>query len=322
MDAINPQSFCASVKEEIASLSFSKEEARSLLSGFTKCNGSFRISGGKETLDLSTESSKIAAMLYKIILGLYSIQCHFGYTRGMGSRKAMRYHVYVPSCQVVLDDIQVAFAKSVLERHSRCLVGFNLYGFRSLSFISWVNLGYVSDARNKNYHLEFSLSDKTYALWLSHLINKALDGNFDSKIVERRKKSVVYFKKGEKISEFLVYLRAQQSCLEFESIRVDRDFANIGNRLRNLDGANTRKKEEAAKTQLAEIEYLLSSSAFSQIQNPKIPILCELRRQNPEASMEMLAELLSEEIGMSVSKSNINHLFRTIHELYKKEIGK
>ena len=99
--------------------------------------------------------------------------------------------------------------------------------------------GYVSDARNKNYHLEFSLSDKTYALWLSHLINKALDGNFDSKIVERRKKSVVYFKKGEKISEFLVYLRAQQSCLEFESIRVDRDFANIGNRLRNLDGANT-----------------------------------------------------------------------------------
>ena len=318
MDAINPQSFCASVKEEIASLSFSKEEARSLLSGFTKCNGSFRISGGKETLDLSTESSKIAAMLYKIILGLYSIQCHFGYTRGMGSRKAMRYHVYVPSCQVVLDDIQVDFLKSKipssLVKNEKLMVAY-LQG-------AFLASGYVSDARNKNYHLEFSLSDKTYALWLSHLINKALDGNFDSKIVERRKKSVVYFKKGEKISEFLVYLRAQQSCLEFESIRVDRDFANIGNRVRNLDGANTRKKEEAAKTQLAEIEYLLSSSAFSQIQNPKIPILCELRRQNPEASMEMLAELLSEEIGMSVSKSNINHLFRTIHELYKKEIGK
>ena len=318
MDAINPQSFCASVKEAIASLSFSKEEARSLLSGFTKCNGSFRISGGKETLDLSTESSKIAAMLYKIILGLYSIQCHFGYTRGMGSRKAMRYHVYVPSCQVVLDDIQVDFLKSKipssLVKNEKLMVAY-LQG-------AFLASGYVSDARNKNYHLEFSLSDKTYALWLSHLINKALDGNFDSKIVERRKKSVVYFKKGEKISEFLVYLRAQQSCLEFESIRVDRDFANIGNRLRNLDGANTRKKEEAAKTQLAEIEYLLSSSAFSQIQNPKIPILCELRRQNPEASMEMLAELLSEEIGMSVSKSNINHLFRTIHELYKKEIGK
>ncbi len=318
MDSINPQSFCSSVKEEIASLSFSKEEARSLLSGFTKCNGSFRISGGKETLDLSTESSKIAAMLYKIILGLYSIQCHFGYTRGMGSRKAMRYHVYVPSCQVVLDDIQVDFLKSKipssLVKNEKLMVAY-LQG-------AFLASGYVSDARNKNYHLEFSLSDKTYALWLSHLINKALDGNFDSKIVERRKKSVVYFKKGEKISEFLVYLRAQQSCLEFESIRVDRDFANIGNRLRNLDGANTRKKEEAAKTQLAEIEYLLSSSAFSQIQNPKIPILCELRRQNPEASMEMLAELLSEEIGMSVSKSNINHLFRTIHELYKKEIGK
>ena len=266
MDSINPQSFCSSVKEEIASLSFSKEEARSLLSGFTKCNGSFRISGGKETLDLSTESSKIAAMLYKIILGLYSIQCHFGYTRGMGSRKAMRYHVYVPSCQVVLDDIQVDFLKSKipssLVKNEKLMVAY-LQG-------AFLASGYVSDARNKNYHLEFSLSDKTYALWLSHLINKALDGNFDSKIVERRKKSVVYFKKGEKISEFLVYLRAQQSCLEFESIRVDRDFANIGNRLRNLDGANTRKKEEAAKTQLAEIEYLLSSSAFSQIQNPKI----------------------------------------------------
>ena len=40
-----------------------------------------------------------------------------------------------------------------------------------------------------------------------------------------------------------------------------------------------------------------------------------LRRENEDLSMAELADLLSEEIGVKVSKSNVNHLFRSIHEL-------
>ena len=38
--------------------------------------------------------------------------------------------------------------------------------------------------------------------------------------------------------------------------------------------------------------------------------------------MSDLADKLSEELGIKVSKSNVNHLFRDIHDLYVKLKGK
>ena len=311
-------SFSFSVKEELASLDYSKEEGRALLSGFIKSNGSFRLSNGKETLDLSTESSKVAMLLYKLVAMIYGIQGHFAYTRGVGSRKAIRYHCLIPSCDVVLKDVEVDFFNSKVPS----FVSENKDSSAAYLQGVFLAVGYVSDPRNKNYHLEFPFSDKSYATWISHLINKAVDGNFESKIVERRKQSVVYIKRSEKISEFLAYLQASNSCLDFENARVDRDFANIGNRLRNLDGANQRKKEAASETQLREILFLKERGVLQSVRNIKTILLCDLRIANPDASMESLAEMLSEEMGMSISKSNINHLFRSIHELYLLEKDK
>ena len=307
-------SFSATVKEEIASLSFTPTEQKALLSSFVKSNGMFRLSGGKEMLDLSSESSKVASLLYRIIGSLYGIQCHFAYTRGMGSRKAMRYHCLAPSADTILQDIEVDFFNSKIplgvvntpEEVKAYLCG------------AFLSAGYVSDPKNKNYHLEFSLSDSSYATWLSHLIRKIEAGRFESKTIKRRNQSVVYFKRSDKISEFLAYLGAIDSCYEFESIRVDRDFANIGNRLINLQKANTTKKTSASTKQIDEILFLKENDLIETMSNPKISYLCEMRLGNPDASMEKLAEILSEEMGMSISKSNVNHLFRAIHELYLK----
>jgi DNA-binding protein WhiA len=60
---------------------------------------------------------------------------------------------------------------------------------------------------------------------------------------------------------------------------------------------------------------------MSAIANLKLRALMELRLAHPDASLEELAELLSEELASSVSKSNVNHLFRSLHNLYLEEGG-
>ena len=49
--------------------------------------------------------------------------------------------------------------------------------------------------------------------------------------------------------------------------------------------------------------------------NEKLRLLCELRKENEDDYMLELAELLGERMNCQISKSNINHLFRNLHEL-------
>jgi DNA-binding protein WhiA len=72
--------------------------------------------------------------------------------------------------------------------------------------------------------------------------NKAANHQFNSKIVARRKEWVVYLKRSDEISDFLILIGAKEACLQFENVRVDRDFANVDNRLRNIDTANYGKR--------------------------------------------------------------------------------
>ena len=53
----------------------------------------------------------------------------------------------------------------------------------------------------------------------------------------------------------------------------------------------------------------------------KVRVLADIRKNNPEASLEELASILSETISSQVSKSNINHILRKIHEEYINDSG-
>ena len=44
--------------------------------------------------------------------------------------------------------------------------------------------------------------------------------------------------------------------------------------------------------------------------------LCQLRLENESASLSDLADLLSQKLNKNITKSNINHMFRALHELY------
>ena len=311
-------SFAMMAKEEIAAHDFPEELQRSFLSGFAKTGGSLRLGEGGEELDLSSESARIAKTLYLLAGKRYKGLPHFAYSRSFGRGKKTRFHVLIPHGNEVLDDLKVDFLTGKIDPsvvaddlEARC--------YLSGAFLA---SGSVNDPSSSNYHLEIAVTSASYAKWLSHLINKVLDHHFNAKVSNRRNQWIVYIKRSDQISEFLVLIGATEACLKFESVRIDREEVNIENRLENLDAANMSKTLQTGRKQVKQIEYLLAHHGFDAFPSDKSRALMKLRLAHPEASLGELAELLSEELSATVSKSNVNHLFRALEELYLKDGGK
>lgn len=310
-------SFAMMAKEEIASHDFPEELQRSLLSGFAKTGGSLRLGEAGEELDLSSESARIAKTLYLLAGKRYGGLPHFAYSRSFGRGKKTRFHVLIPNGNEVLEDLKVDFLTGKInpevvadDLEARC--------YLSGAFLA---SGSVNDPSSSNYHLEIAVSSQSYAKWLSHLINKILDHHFNAKVSSRRNQWIVYMKRSDQISEFLVLIGATEACLKFESVRIDREEVNIENRLDNLDAANMSKTLATGQRQVKQIEYLLAKRGFDVFPSDKSRALMKIRLAHPEASLGELAELLSEELSATVSKSNVNHLFRSLEELYLQEGG-
>lgn len=305
-------SFAMACKEESSGAERTLEEQKALLSAFLKGSGSLRI-GANPEIELSTESSAIAKMLYLSFVKIYGAKCRFAYTRGMGFRKKTKYHVLVQDPDPILQDLQVDFFSSTIpplvkneETREAYLTGAFLSG------------GSVNDPSSSNYHLEIAVEDMVYAKKLCHLINRIQSRRFNAKIAARRKEYIVYLKRAEEIVDFIVLMKASECCLRFEDIRIGREYANIGNRLVNLDAANMMKTSAAAERQIKEIRFF-EDKGFPAHVSPKLRHLAKLRLNHPDASLEELAELLSEELATTISKSNVNHLFRSLHALYEEE---
>ena len=306
------ETFSSFVKRELVALPFSSAQKKALLSGFIRNSGVLRSGKEGDYLDLSTEYSSVAELLYGVLTELLHASCRYSCVSSSGMSKSMRFHVITSNPERIYEELEIrAYPNKVpaFVFEDEDLIPAYVAG-------AFLGCGYVNDPRTTNYHLEFSFAEESYANRFAKMLNKINGGNFLFKSIKRRKQTIVYLKRSEKISEFLSYMGASESCLSFENIRIDRDFANIGNRLSNLDKANDSKKSKASAKQVAEIEALQSCGALEEVENPKIGILCALRLENPEASMDELSEMMSEEMGMSVSKSNVNHLFRAIHALY------
>ena len=79
-----------------------------------------------------------------------------------------------------------------------------------------------------------------------------------------------------------------------------------------------KKASVIGKKQAKEIKYIDDVLGIHNLHNPKKELLCYLRMENKEITLTELAEMISEEMGIVVTKSNVNHLFRSLHDLYLK----
>ena len=303
-------SFARLVKEESAKAERSVSEKKALLSSFVRINGYLRIRGKQEGLELSSENSAIAKCVYQYLHELYGVDVRFAYTRSAGFLKRMVYHVIVDDeAGKILEDLEVDFfnpekPKNVIsssEEVAAYLTGAFLAG------------GSVNNPASRSYHLEICVKDEGFAKFLLKIWSKYQPHPFSCKLSKRRNQFVLYLKRGDEISDFLVLMGAKDQCLIFEDVRISRDFSSIGNRLSNLDTANYGRVVSASKRQVEEINFIFEKEGKENISNPKLLACMELRVKNPDASLDELSKLLSSELNTEISKSNVNHLLRYVH---------
>ena len=315
----NKVTFASQIKEELISeVDLYTERLQALLSAYIRINAVLSFENKKTTVILKTEKAKIARFLYSSLKKINEdVDVRLDFVR-KNNRKKTFYHVIISDADDLLDYLSVSFFEGKIPKD----VVYNdetISGYLAGAFLA---TGSINSPKTSNYHLEITTVSENYARWLAKLFPKYRKIEMTPKITKRRDRYVIYFKKSDQISNFLIMIGATNCCMEFEDMRAYRDFTNNTNRLANLDYANMERTMDVAKRQIKEIKYIDDVLGIHNFHNQKKELLCYFRLDNESLSMQDLADKLSEELGIKVSKSNVNHLFRDIHDLYVKLKGK
>ncbi len=177
---------------------------------------------------------------------------------------------------------------------------------KSLVRGTFMSSGSVTNPKNV-YHLEIVFQEEKNAKLIKDILEKS---NIESKILKRNKNYILYIKDGEKISEFLAFIGANKSVLDFEDERVLKDMRNSVNRLVNCETANLNKTISTSVRQIEDIKLIKAKKKFDKLTD-KEKELANLRLENPDASLSELGNLLKNPI----SKSGVNHRLEEIKKL-------
>ena len=307
-------SFTSQVKEELVSNTYpSNDRLRALLSAYIRINGSLVFRHKKTLLQLNMENAKVGKFIYQNINDIYNTKAELIVKERKNLNKTKSYMIEIDDdSETIMDDLEISFlegkiSKNIVKNDD------TISGYLAGAFLA---AGSVNSPVTSNYHLEIALNSENYAKWLAKLFAKYKNSNIEPKITSRRDQYVLYFKKSDQISNFLIMIGAVSSCLEFEDVRADRDLNNSYNRLTNMDTANMKRTIETGKRQAEEIRLIDQYLGIDNLGNIKERELCHLRLENEAASLQELADMMSERFKKTITKSNINHLFRSIHEFY------
>ena len=312
----NRNSFTSQVKEELVSNNYpSNDRLRALLSAYIRINGSLVFRHKKTLLQLNTENAKIGKFIYQYINDIYKANAELIVKERKSFTQSKSYMIEIAEAsETIMDDLEISFLEGKI---SKDIVKNDdtISGYLAGAFLA---AGSVNSPVTSNYHLEIAVNNENYAKWLAKLFAKYKNSNIEPKITHRREEYVIYFKKSDQISNFLIMIGAVSSCLEFEDVRANRDLMNNANRLTNMDTANMKRTIETGLRQVEEIKMIDQLLGIDNLGNLKERELCHLRLANESASLQELADMMSERFKKTITKSNINHLFRSIHAFYER----
>ena len=296
-------SFTSTVKDEITRLEGNKPESIAELSCIVRNNAYI-----DNEIIITVENNAVARRIFKLIKNIYDVTPNITVRRRYNFHQNLSYILKIKTKKdIILEDLSIIgnnkylnIPKEYLINDEECLRAY----LRGL----FIATGSINDPKTSRYHLEFIVDNKEYAEYISHLLNKF---NLNSKIIKREKNYMVYIKEAEKISDFLRVINAYQAVLYFEDIRIYRDHKNMTNRLNNCEQANIDKIFLTASKQLKDIETLKEYDMIDTLDD-KLKEVITYRENYPESSLQELSEIMSKELGYTITKSGLNHRFRKI----------
>lgn len=298
MNNLQPQTFTAKIKEEIVLSQLNELENRNLFLGYLYSNGSKE----KDIISISLENLAIAQKLFKTLKYCYHLEVKMT-IRTQKKFRVMRVFIFELKDP---DDIFASELKSLelADEESK------------KAFLKGVFLasGSISDPSKRGYHLEMTFDTEKQAQKVLSISNGL---GYTFKLLKREKNYMLYLKSSEEISDFIKLLGSVDALFYYEDIRIYRDHKNMVNRLNNCEQANLEKTLRVSDHQIAVIEYILENDYMSLL-DEKTRQVAEYRLKYPEESYQSFADILSSELGKSVTKSYVNHHFRKINDIYEK----
>lgn len=173
--------------------------------------------------------------------------------------------------------------------------------------------GSINSPSTSSYHAEIQSYSESHARVIEAIAN---DFQLNAKVSENKRGFITYLKEAEKIADFLRVIGANNALFSFEDTRIKRDFKNSINRVINCDIANEKKAMDAANEQLKHIAYVEKFAEKKLSKAMKEAIF--LRKKYPESSLLELSYASIEHFDKQISKSALNHRFRSIRDLANK----
>lgn len=292
--------FTTRIKEEITLLPLNTLEIRNELTAILKFDGKY----SEDKITLVFENAAIARRVFKSIKELFNENAKIIVRNQKRFRVKQIYILEITKkIKYIKDSLNIE--NPYIENHEE-----------KNSFLrgTFLATGSISDPSTSGYHLEFvfqKLSD-------AKLVNDILRSfNFDSKILKRNTRHMIYIKSSEEISDFIKLLGTINSLFYFEDIRIYRDHKNMVNRLNNCEIANQEKSLTTGLKQVDQINYLIENDLL-ELLDENIKIVAQYRIKYPESSYLELAEIISLETDYKIGKSGINHNFIKIKKLVDK----
>lgn len=307
-------SFSFKTKNSLARLEFEDQITRKTeLAAFVRMNATVKLIGiNKLKLKFATENAAIARRIFSILKVLYNIHTEVIVRKNRQLKKKNLYVVRVEDSDVaieILKDSGMIFELTDVFNMDY-VVPEELIETSELmrAYIrgSFLGGGSINDPE-KNYHLEFVSHNHIHARDLSEIINTF---ELNSKIVKRKENYIVYLKESEQIVDLLNIMGAHNALLEVENIRVMKGMRNNINRIVNCETANLSKTIDAAIRQCENIQIIDSMIGIEKLP-PNLREVARIRKENPEASLKELGEMLSIPLG----KSGVNHRLRKIDKI-------
>ena len=298
-------SFTYVVKDETSKLETTRLEDIPELSAIIRIAGKI-----SDNINITIENNAVARRVFKLFKEIYGITPSIT-DKNKKLGKGLTYILNINTMvKDVLEDLSIIDNNKYLSIPKEYLISDEEQLRAYLRGVFLVS-GSVNDPKTSRYHLEFILDTKEYAYFINELLNSY---DLNSKVIKREKNYTVYIKEAEKISDFLRVIKAFSAVMYFEDIRIYRDHKNMTNRLNNCEQANMDKVFMTANKQIKDIEKLYELDVVDLL-DEKLKTVIEYRMKYKESSLKELAEIMSLETGIEITKSGLNHRFRKIKEI-------
>lgn len=307
-------SFSSEVKHEITQRDLSEDGVRAQLSAFLHLNATLHIVNQNMELQIEIENATIAKRMFSLLKERYQVDVDLQVIKRENLRKNNIYRLRIrEQALAILEDLGIYTVKGI-RRVPYSIIVVKEESAQAYLAGCFLARGSVNAPTRPNYHLEIAVNTEEMAQFLIKLLSRF---GLNSKQTMRRNKPVVYIKAADMIADFLKIVGAYNKTMEFEDIRIQRDFRNSLTRLDNCEVANEVKSIKAGNVQLDAIYKLIEHNRFSHIEARLIEV-AELRMDHPEASLNELIEIYYQETGTKLSKSGLKHRFNKIIELAQK----